>query len=717
GRRHRQGPVAQARARVDRHEPRAPGRRPLGRLLRAPVRRRDAPRGDRRGLQRRRPQRPQPLLGHEHVAGGAHRRGRGVRAGERPGGADRRAAELRAPRPRARPGADPARDRGQGHGSRRLQPAGAGHAPGHVRRPRAGGLALRALRAVQAALPHRGERRQGEGVEAHRRRAGHRARAARPGLAAPSARGHERDHGRDARRADRGERGSGGGRAERRGPGPHRGGGRLRRLYTARQMAEADARAVAAGVPVDALMEAAGRTVARVVRERFPAAGRVLLLCGPGNNGGDGYVAARELAAGLEVTVLEAAPPRTEAARGARASLTAVGVEPGALSAGAVDAWLASADPDAAVVVDALLGSGLTRPLGGDLAAVAAALNAGQVPVVAVDVPTGVDADVAVPPGEHVRADVTVQLAGAKVASAFHPARAAFEGARPGRPAGVVVADIGVPEDVLAAVSPTLWLDREATAAWLPRRAPDDHKYAVGTVTVVAGSRRYLGAGELACRGAWRAGAGLVTLVGAEPHPAAWRAGAGLVTPVGPERRPSAWPGTIHVPPPGDGEWPPPGLTARAARALVVGPGLDPAEPGSSLAALGALLEWAPGRVVLDAGALAPGTFTDHLTELRALARRDAPAVVTPHAGEAARLLAALGREVDVRRDPLGAARALAEDTEAVVALKGATTVVAAPDGREAVSDSGHPGLAGGGTGDVLAGAIGALLAAPGGDV
>ncbi len=463
-------------------------------------------------------------------------------------------------------------------------------------------------------------------------------------------------------------------------------------------MAEADARAVAAGVPVDALMEAAGRAVARVVRERFPAAGRVLLLCGPGNNGGDGYVAARELAAGLEVTVLEAALPRTEAARGARASLTAVGVEPGALSAGAVDAWLASADPDAAVVVDALLGSGLTRPLGGDLAAVAAALNAGQVPVVAVDVPTGVDADVAVPPGEHVRADVTVQLAGAKVASAFHPARAAFEGARPGRPAGVVVADIGVPEDVLAAVSPTLWLDREATAAWLPRRAPDDHKYAVGTVTVVAGSRRYLGAGELACRGAWRAGAGLVTLVG-------------------PERHPSAWPETIHVPPPEDGEWPPPGLTARAAQALVVGPGLDPAEPGSSLAALGALLEWAPGRVVLDAGALAPGTFTDHLTELRALARRDAPAVVTPHAGEAARLLAALGREVDVRRDPLGAARALAEDTEAVVALKGATTVVAAPDGREAVSDSGHPGLAGGGTGDVLAGAIGALLAAPGGDV
>ena len=464
-------------------------------------------------------------------------------------------------------------------------------------------------------------------------------------------------------------------------------------------MAEADGRAAAAGVGVDALMDAAGKAVAGAVRERFPSAREALVLCGPGNNGGDGYVAARELAGALAVTVLEMTDsPGTPAARGARASLVASGVSPAPLQLEAVARWLVAADPGGAVVVDALLGCGLKRPLEGLLLGVARALNAEEVPVVAVDVPTGVDADRAVPPGEHVRADVTVQLAGAKVASAFHPARAAFSGARPGCPAGVVVADIGIPQDVLADVSPTLWLDAQAVLPWLPTRAPDAHKYSVGTVAVVAGSRRYLGAAELVCRGAWRAGAGLVTLVGVERHP-------------------SAWPETVLTPPAGDGSWPPPGLAPRAAQALVIGPGLDPEEAGSPLAGLAALLAWAPGRVVLDAGALAPDLIGRTRDGLRRLAERGAPAVLTPHAGEAARLLAGLGLEADVRADPLGAARALCDATAAVVVLKGATTVVAAPDGRQAVSDAGHPGLASGGTGDVLAGALGALLAAPGGDV
>ncbi len=462
-------------------------------------------------------------------------------------------------------------------------------------------------------------------------------------------------------------------------------------------MAEADGLAAAAGVPVEALMDAAGRAVAAAVRERFPAARRALVLCGPGNNGGDGYVAAADLVRGLEVTVLEVTDePRTDAARDARATLVGRGVTPAHLTGGAVAAWLGAADPDAAVAVDALLGCGLTRPLGGDYAAAAAALNAGDVPVVSVDVPTGVDADRAAVPGEHVRADVTVQLAGAKVASAFHPARASFSGARPGRPAAVLVADIGIPSEVLASVSPTLWLDAEGVAASLPTRAPDAHKYAVGTVTVVAGSARYLGAAELACRGAWRAGAGLVTLVAAERHP-------------------SAWPETVVVQ--ASGTWPPPGLTARSSAALVVGPGLDPDEPDSALRALAELLEWAPGRVVLDAGALRPEALAPRLPALRRLEERGAPAVLTPHAGEAARLAGGLGVPADPVGDPLGAARVLSRATRAVVVLKGATTVVASPDGREAVSDAGHPGLASGGTGDVLAGAMGALLAAPGGDV
>ena len=464
-------------------------------------------------------------------------------------------------------------------------------------------------------------------------------------------------------------------------------------------MAEADGRAAAGGVPVEDLMDAAGRAVAREVLARFPDAREALVLCGPGNNGGDGYVAARELTRSLGVTVLELTEaPSTPAARGARASLLERGVTPAPLTLEAVARWLVAADADEAVVVDALLGCGLKRPLEGLLLGVARTLNAEAVPVVAVDVPTGVDADRAVPPGDHVRADVTVQLAGAKVASAFHPARAAFAGAQSGRPSDVVVADIGVPAEVLAEVSPTLWLDEAAAAPWLPARAPDAHKYQVGTVTVVAGSRRYLGAAELACRGAWRAGAGLVTLVGRERHPA-------------------AWPETVVVAPPEDGAWPPAGLAPRAAQALVVGPGLDPEEAGSPLQGLGELLDWAPGRVVLDAGALAPQAIARHGGALRRLHARGAPAVLTPHVGEAARLLAGLGLDPDPRSDPLGAARSLAGATAAVVVLKGATTVVAAPDGREAVSDRGHPGLASGGTGDVLAGALGALLAAPGGDV
>src|SRR5690606_19644104 len=136
----------------------------------------------------------------------------------------------------------------------------------------------------------------------------------------------------------------------------------------------------------------------------------------------------------------------------------------------------------------------------------------------------------------------------------------------------------------------------------------------------------------------------------------------------------------------------------------------DPSEPGSPLSRLREVLQWAPGPVVLDAGALAPDVLTDRLP------RRKGTAVIMPHHGEATRLLATFGRQVDLALDPLEGARALTEVTGAITVLKGPTTVIVAPDGREAVSDRGHPGMASGGTGDVLAGALGALLAAPDGD-
>lgn len=439
-------------------------------------------------------------------------------------------------------------------------------------------------------------------------------------------------------------------------------------------------------------MAAAGKAVAREVVSRFPEARRALVLCGGGNNGGDGYVAAGELLRELNVTVLEVSEePRSAPAAAARASLLDRGGKPQALDTESVRSWLDGTSADEGVVVDALLGSGLRRPLEGRLEQVVRAVNEGDVPVVAVDVPTGVDADRATPPGEHVRADVTVQLAGAKVASVFHPARRAFSGARPEQPAEVVVIDIGIPSQVLADVSPTLLLDAPSVAAWLPGRAATAHKYSVGTVTVVAGSNRYLGAAELVCRGAWRSGAGLVTLVAAERHP-------------------SAWPETVLVPPHDDGQWPPNGLSEKSAGAMVIGPGLDPEAEGSLLARLGELLAWAPGPVVLDAGALQPDVL------LTALPLGEATTVITPHHGEAARLLAAIGNEIDIADEPITAARALTQATGAITVLKGATTVIVTPDGREAVSARGHPGMASGGTGDVLAGVLGALLAAPGGD-
>jgi len=444
------------------------------------------------------------------------------------------------------------------------------------------------------------------------------------------------------------------------------------RLYTAAQMRAADAAAAEAGVPSQLLMEAAGRAVADALLDGFPETERALVLCGKGNNGGDGYVAARYLAAtGMRVTVLEMADePSGSDAAVARRALAAHGVMPEPLQEDALDAALERAD----VVVDALLGSGLDRPLHGALVTTVARLAQSGLPVVAVDVPSGVSADLTAPPGPHVRAALTVQLAGAKLASAFYPARAAFGGA--------LVADIGIPRRVLDEASAVLLLDAETVAPWAPRRPPDAHKYSAGTVLVVAGSERYLGAAELACRAAYRGGAGLVTLAAAA-------------------RAPGGWPEVVFQPLGWEGEAPLAvldELDPKRAQALVVGPGLDP----RALPWLPELLRRFPGPAVLDAGALAPGARLEDAT------RAHGSCVLTPHVGEAAGLL---GRAPgDVLADPLGTAATLAQRFAAVCVLKLAGAVVAAPDGRLAVSTRGHPGMAVGGTGDVLAGLLGAVL-------
>jgi NAD(P)H-hydrate epimerase len=477
------------------------------------------------------------------------------------------------------------------------------------------------------------------------------------------------------------------------------------KLYDSAQMRAADAAAAAAGISVASLMEAAGARVAERLLDLFPAAPDVVVLCGAGNNGGDGYVAARRLLENrVTVEVWETTPtPRTEVARRARASFVDAGGAPVPLASADLARRLAAVADTQAVVLDALLGCGLDRPLSGTLAEVVAIINEAHVRVLAVDVPTGVSADSPLLRGPHVRADATVQLAGPKVASAFYPARGAFT--RSATPdVGASVVDIGIPAAVLDELSTVTLLTQTQCARWAPRRAPTAHKYAAGTVTVVAGSESYAGAAELACRGAWRGGAGLVTLVSSQQHPA-------------------AWPETVYRDLAEGQPFPPPGLTTKAAGSCVVGPGLH---AGAVADLLSAVTRWATGPIIIDAAALAPSALWPALKEYaQARAQRaqqkergsqrtqsdperfDTTLVLTPHAGEAGRLLDVPATAVDA--DPLSAATRLSQLSGAVVVLKGPTTVIAAPDGQTAVSTRGHPGMASGGTGDVLAGLLGAL--------
>jgi ADP-dependent NAD(P)H-hydrate dehydratase / NAD(P)H-hydrate epimerase len=425
-------------------------------------------------------------------------------------------------------------------------------------------------------------------------------------------------------------------------------------LLPPEEMARADAAAIAGGIPGIRLMEAAGRAVACAARRRFRPV-PTLVLAGPGNNGGDGYVAARLLEeVGWPVAVAPLAPPR-----------------PGSDAALAAARWrgpLVRFDPveaaRARLVVDAVFGAGLARALKPHVADTFAAIGA---PILAVDVPSGMDGATGQVRGYAPQAALTVTFFRLKPGHLLLPGRTLC--------GETVLADIGLPDSVLeAAVPPQAW--RNAPGLWrLPRPDAASHKYSRGHLTILAGAGM-TGAARLAAGAAHRAGAGLVTVAAPGPEAAATlRAGGD--------------PGTIVT------EDPLEALLADTRRGVwLLGPGLP--ATAASVAALRRLL--AAGRaVVADAGALAacagrPEALTG-------------AAVLTPHAGEFARVFGAVGE------DKQAAARRAAAATGAVVLLKGADTVVAAPDGRIAINDNGPPSLATGGTGDVLAGTIAALLA------
>jgi NAD(P)H-hydrate epimerase len=429
---------------------------------------------------------------------------------------------------------------------------------------------------------------------------------------------------------------------------------------TAAHVKNSDREAARLGVATATLMQRAGEAVAAAVLN-LHAQGPVAVLCGPGHNGGDGFVAAARLHAyGREVHTF-ATPPKGQT-DWARAEWAAQHEVRPLTDFPAVSERYA-------VVVDALIGTGLTRPLQGALLTAVQAANAGTAVRVAADVPTGVNSDQAEPPGEAFCADVTVQLDAAKPASALEPARSLY-----GR---WTCADIGMPK---AARDPHAGeLERQSI---LPTDAPNGHKYRRGTLLIVAGSSGMEGACRLAALGAHRRGAGLVTVAtyGALAGHEAATLGPLQMNPEHPQR-------VLETVP------------EKQRQVVLVGPGLTQSD---ALAPVGAASRW-DGHLVLDAGAL------HHETVETAARKPGARPWLTPHAGEAARLLGV--KAEDVARDPLHAARALAERFNVGVVLKGAGTVVVDATLAWWLIEPGPPALARGGTGDVLAGTIAASLA------
>jgi NAD(P)H-hydrate epimerase len=444
-----------------------------------------------------------------------------------------------------------------------------------------------------------------------------------------------------------------------------------RRLLTGAELRELDRAAISAGLPGVVLMEHAGRAVATVARAH---PGRILVLAGAGNNGGDGFVAARWLrhwGREVELVLVSGAPREGSDAATHLAAARAAGVPVrSGTSLGPAD-----------VIIDAILGTG-ARPIDADspLGALVRAINASAARIIAVDLPSGLDADGGPVQGEVVRAHHTVTFAASKLGLASAPG--------PSFAGRVGIVDIGL--EVPAAAGRAELLGDAMLAPRLPPRPSAGHKGTFGHVLCLAGSPGKSGAGLLAALAAIRSGAGLVSLA----VPAALsRELEGRV--------PEVMLRELEL-----------GAELAAAtqalrealagkQALVWGPGIPPTRH------VGELVRSLAVPAVLDADALnalaaSPGA-TSGLGEARQL-------VLTPHPGEAARLLGLDGARA-IQADRVGAARQLAAETQAIVVLKGERTLIADPAGELAVCATGNPGMGTGGTGDVLAGVIGALLA------
>lgn len=436
-------------------------------------------------------------------------------------------------------------------------------------------------------------------------------------------------------------------------------------ILSVAQIYAADSAAIATGISGMALMENAGAAVVDAIRRRWSPR-RCLVLCGPGNNGGDGFVVARRLQ--------EHGWPVRVALLGARARLRGDAGRAASSWAGEVSSVAARELAGAELVVDALFGAGLDRPLAGEARAVIEALAAAEQPVVAVDVPSGVRGDSGEVAGAAAPADLTVTFARRKPAHVLLPGRALM--------GELVVADIGIPDAVIAACGVAAHVN--APGRWIelfPRRRPGSHKYDHGHAVVHGGDASHSGAARLAARAALRAGAGLVTV--ACPA-AALPVYAATLT-------------AVMVMPFADSDDFAATIADARRNAVLLGPG---GGVGSAMRTH-VLHALAAGKhCVLDADALT--SFADSRDVLFEALGGDS--LLTPHEGEFRRLF-------DVGGDKLARARDAARRAGAVVLLKGADSVVAAPDGRVLVQDDAPAELATAGTGDVLAGIALGLIA------
>ena len=454
-------------------------------------------------------------------------------------------------------------------------------------------------------------------------------------------------------------------------------------MLTPSEMGGADRAAIEAGTPGFALMTAAGAAVGRAAIQMMGGAygRRVLVLCGKGNNGGDGLVAAAWLhRKGSKCTVVTLEDPASFKGDAARGLEELRGATPLRFDGQAVSQQLRRCD----LVVDAMFGTGFKGALSGPAEQAASLMDGIDTPVLAIDIPSGVNGETGAVEGSAIKADVTVTLGALKPGLIMHPgARLAGE---------VRVADIGIGDEHM---SGSLWVaEGEDAAGVLPPRPAWAHKRSVGKVLVVAGSTGMAGAAALAATGALRAGAGLVWA--AVPASIAAQTNSAVREAI-----------AVGLPETGSGTLEAGAVTrvlelAAQADAVALGPGLsrDP----ETVEFVRKLVPAVDRPLVIDAD----GLFA-FASSPEALGARRYPTVLTPHSGELGRLVGFEPAEIDA--DRIAAARSAAERTAAVVLLKGRPTIVARPDGQCVAATTGGPVLATGGTGDVLTGVIAALAA------